>query len=238
MKAELNERDGISEAGHPAAPAPEFARDGGPARWSPINPPQCEGKGVPAGRQPIESEAQESIEGARSSPLLAAANSADRKPLLSGTIAHNSEHVLLKLLIAHDTSEASCLLLRGLAQTEQDHKCIRRALFLVVLLFMLSLSGLGYCAILLPEVFHYPTHLFVRSLSVLALGSLISQAVFLGYLLWHRTVVTRLHEECQRLILALTCCQLKVPAAPIPAIQVPPQPPGTAPRSSTPLVAD
>jgi len=201
VKAELNERDGISEAGHPAAPAPEFARDGGPARWSPINPPQCEGKGVPAGRQPIESEAQESIEGARSSPLLAAANSADRKPLLSGTIAHNSEHVLLKLLIAHDTSEASCLLLRGLAQTEQDHKCIRRALFLVVLLFMLSLSGLGYCAILLPEVLSESRYHLSQTLCGLGLGSLVSLVAFLGYLLWNRAVKSRLLGECRLRVL-------------------------------------
>jgi len=161
-----------------------------------------------------------------------------RSESLAQMTAHRKPGAFLKALIMHLDSEERRQLHDSLAKVEHEEKCIRRAVFQTLLLLLLSLAGLGYCAILLPEVFHYPTHLFVRSLSVLALGSLISQAVFLGYLLWHRTVVTRLHEECQRLILALTCCQLKVPAAPIPAIQVPPQPPGTAPRSSTPLVAD
>ena len=59
-------------------------------------------------------------------------------------------------------------------------KCIRRAVFVMILLLMLSLAGLGYCALLLPEVFRNPTHLLMRSLSTLSLGSLISQVAFLG----------------------------------------------------------
>jgi hypothetical protein len=51
---------------------------------------------------------------------------------------------------------------------------------------------------------------------VLGLGSLISQVVFLGFLLRHRAVVTRLHEECRRLVLALAQSQLKLPATPEP----------------------
>lgn len=56
----------------------------------------------------------------------------------------------------------------------------------------------------------------MRGLTVLGLGSLISQVVFLTYLFWHRATVTHLHGECRRLILALAHTQLTPPARPEP----------------------
>jgi hypothetical protein len=138
----------------------------------------------------------------------------DGKPMLNRTMEHNKEHSFLKLLIAHDASEESRQLQDDLAQAERDERCIRRAMFLMAVIFMLSLAGLGYCAILLPDVFHNPRHLVMRSLGYLGLGSLISQGAFLGYLLWHRIGVRRLRRECRRLVLALARSQLRLPAAP------------------------
>jgi hypothetical protein len=197
VKAQLNERDGISQAVYPTTPAADSAREAASVHLVPVNPSLCEEKGGPAAHRPLGSEAQESIEGARSGLPLSGANSANPKSLLSGAIAGNTEHALVKHLIAHDTSEASRLLLHGLAQTERDHKCIRRALFLVVLLFMLSVSGLGYCAILLPEVFSESRYHLPQTLCGLGLGSLVSLVAFLGYLLWNRAVKSRLLGECR-----------------------------------------
>ena len=118
----------------------------------------------------------------------------------------------LKALILRLESEERHRLHESLAKAERDGNCIRRAIGLVVVMLMISGAGLGYCALLLPEVFRDHTHLLTRSLSVLGLGSLISQVVFLGCLLWHRAVVTRLHEDCRHLVLALVRSQLKVPA--------------------------
>jgi len=83
------------------------------------------------------------------------------------------------------------------------------------MLFMLSLAGLVYCAILQPRVFRNPGHLVMRSLCYLGLGSLISQGAFMGYLLWHRVAARRLHRECRRLVLALAQSQLKGFTAPV-----------------------
>jgi hypothetical protein len=126
-----------------------------------------------------------------------------RNESLAQKAAHKEPGAFLRALIMHLDGEERRQLHDSLAKAEREEKCIRRAVFLTMLLLLLAVAGLGYCAILLPEVFRNPTHLLVRSLSVLGLGSLISQAVFLGYLRWHRSVVTRLHEECRRLVLAL-----------------------------------
>ncbi|MCX6902266.1 MAG: hypothetical protein NTW03_02050 [Verrucomicrobia bacterium] len=138
----------------------------------------------------------------------------DLRPVLGRGREHKTEHTFLKQLIVHDASEASRLLQNNLAQAERDEKCIRRAVFSMVVLFMLSLAGLGYCAILLPEVFRNPSHLVMRSVCYLGLGSLISQVAFLGYFLWHRIAVSRLHRECRRLVLALAHSKLQLPDAP------------------------
>ena len=144
---------------------------------------------------------------------------------LAQMTAHKEPGAFLSALLLRLDSEERRQLHDSLAKVEREEKCIRRAGLWTMLLLLLSLAGLGYCAILLPDVFRSPTHVLVHSLLVLALGSLISQAIFLGYLLWHRAVVTRLHEECRCLILALAQSQLKVPAVPSPADHVHAPPP-------------
>ena len=142
--------------------------------------------------------------------------------------AHKKTGAFLKALIINLSSEECLQLYDMLDKAEREEKCIRRAVFLMVVLLMISVAGLGYCALLVPEVFRNPTHPLMRSLSVLGLGSLISQVVFLGYLLSHRTGLARLHKECQRRVLALARAQLKATAAPNPAVDVPAQSPAEA----------
>ncbi len=133
-------------------------------------------------------------------------------PILDRVTKRNTERAFLKQLIAHDTSEESCQLQQSLVQAGRDERCIRRAMLLMWTLFMVSLAGLGYCAVLLPDVFHNPDHLATRSLCYLGLGALISQMIFIGYFFWHRAVVRRLHGECRLLVLALAQSRLKHPA--------------------------
>ncbi len=154
----------------------------------------------------------------RSSPVPPTPDIAGRKPTLNFTMERNTERAFLKLLIAHDTSKESRQLQHSLAQTERDERCIRRAVFLVVILFILSLVGVSYCAILLPEVLWKSNYHVLQSLCYLGLGSLISLVVFLGYLLWNRAVVSRLHGECRLRVLAVAKSQFKGGAAPTLAI--------------------
>jgi hypothetical protein len=136
------------------------------------------------------------------------------------TFAHRAAHkkpraFLNALIDLHLDREVHGPLYNQLAKAEGEEKCIHRAVFLMAVLLMLSVAGLGYCALLLPRVFHNPDHLLMRSLFVLGLGALISQVGFLGYLVWHRAIVmTRLHEECRLRVLSLAQSKLEPPAAP------------------------
>jgi hypothetical protein len=124
-------------------------------------------------------------------------------------LEHKTQAAFLKALIAYEDGEASRRLRDSLAQADRERKRLRHALFLMVTLFILALSGLSYCALLLPQIFPNPGHFVTKSLSFLGLASLIAQLEFFGYLLWHRFAVSRLHKECRRRVLLLVESQLK-----------------------------
>ena len=164
------------------------------SQWNP-----CATNGVP---EPVPQDM-------RSRPLPPTPESADGKPMLDFTMERNTEHAFLRLLIAHDTSKESQQLQHNLAQTKRDEKCICRAVFVMVILSILSLAGVSYGAILLPEVLWKSNYHVLQSLCYLGLGSLISLVVFLGYLLGNRAVVSRLHGECRLRVLAVAKSQFK-----------------------------
>jgi hypothetical protein len=87
----------------------------------------------------------------------------------------------------------------------------------MVTLFLLSLAGLGFCALWLPHVSTDPTALATNSLIILGLASLISQLEFFGYLLWHRIALNRLHKECRLRVLHLVESRLRASLSRSPA---------------------
>ena len=64
---------------------------------------------------------------------------------------HKTQAAFLKALIAYEDNEESRQLRDSLAKADRERKRIRHALFLMVALFILSLAGLSYCALLLPQ---------------------------------------------------------------------------------------
>jgi hypothetical protein len=135
--------------------------------------------------------------------------------------AHREPGSFLKALVLHLDIEDRRRWYAHLTTAEREARSLRRGVFLMAVLVLASVAGLSYCALLLPEVFRNRTHVLMRGLYALALGSLISQAAFVGYLLWHRASVTRLHKECRRRVLALAQSQLPLPASPGAAVPVP-----------------
>ncbi len=141
----------------------------------------------------------------------------DSNPEPDGTPEYLTEPAFLKRLIAENNAgEGSRQLQDGLRQSERDRACLQRALFFMQVLFLVAAAGLGYCAILLPYVFRNPEHLVTRVLSYLCLGSLFSQAAFIGCLLWKRGADRRLHRQCRRLILDRARRQPTLPSAWVP----------------------
>ena len=118
-------------------------------------------------------------------------------------LEHETQAAFLKALIALEDGEESRQLRASLAKADRERRCIAHAIFLMVALFILSLAGLGVCALLLPQTLYHPTQFVTASLSFLGLASLIAQLEFFGYLLWHRSAMNRLHKECRRRVLLL-----------------------------------
>jgi len=123
-------------------------------------------------------------------------------------LEHETQAGFLKTLIAYEDNELNLQLRSSLAKADREGKYVRYALFSMATLFILSVAGLVYCAVLLPRIFADPAHFVTKSLSVLVLASLISQFEFFGYMLWQRTAVNRLHKECRRRVLLLVESQL------------------------------
>ena len=108
----------------------------------------------------------------------------------------------LKLLIRSEDSEQRRDLQDRIKKAEQDERCIRRMMFLVVVVGLLSLACLGYSAVFHPNFFAHTMPFLVRLFSALTLGSLICLLVFVGYWFWQRNMLNGLNEECRRAVLA------------------------------------
>jgi hypothetical protein len=113
------------------------------------------------------------------------------------------QHQFLKQLIRADSSDKCRELQARISKAERDERCIRSAVFLVVVLALLSAAGLGYSAVLLPEFFENTTPLLVKVFSALVLTSLICLLGFCGFWLWYRGVCDRIYNECRNWIISL-----------------------------------
>jgi hypothetical protein len=122
---------------------------------------------------------------------------------------HKTQGAFLNALIRHVDNADARGLQDKLRNAIREKNCIRRAMFLMLVLLLLSVSGLGYCAVLLPDVFRNPDATLFRTLLVLVLGSLMSEAALLGCLFWHQALVGRLHKECRRFMLTVVESRLK-----------------------------
>lgn len=132
-------------------------------------------------------------------------------------LEHETQAAFLKTLIALEDGEESRQLRDSLAKADRELACIRQALLWMVAVFILSVVGLAYCAVLLPQTIFNTPHYVTVSLSILGLASLIAQLEFVGYLLWHRVAVNRLHKECRRRVLLLIEPQLSASLRPSPS---------------------
>jgi hypothetical protein len=132
-------------------------------------------------------------------------------------LEHATQAAFLKALIAREDDEESRQLRDSLAKADHERKRICHAMLLMGALFILSLAGLGYCALLLPQGVFHPARFVTISLSVLGLASVIAQIEFSGYLLWHRIAVNHLHKECRRRVLLLVETQFTTSLRPSPA---------------------
>ncbi len=87
-----------------------------------------------------------------------------------------------------------------MAKAEHDERSVRCAVLLVGSVALVSLLGLAYAAVLLPEFFDSTTPFLVKLFCALGLGSFICLIAFLCCWFWYRGISNKLHEECRQLV--------------------------------------
>jgi hypothetical protein len=109
----------------------------------------------------------------------------------------------LKELIQTDNSDECRQLQARIRKAERDERCIRSAVFLMLILALLSAAGLGYSAVLLPEFFQSSTPTVVKVFSALALACGLCLLGFSGFWWWYRGVCDRSYNELRNWIMSL-----------------------------------
>ena len=124
----------------------------------------------------------------------------------------------LKTLIVCDNSEQARQLEQKIKLAEKDERCIRAAVYLVGIMALLSLSGLGYSAVFVPQIAHFSSHLATRICCDIGLASLMCMLIFAGYWVWYRAVSNRVFEDCRRFLRPLLESRLKDGSPPSPIL--------------------
>jgi|tagenome__1003787_1003787.scaffolds.fasta_scaffold20555244_2 hypothetical protein len=109
----------------------------------------------------------------------------------------------LKELIRTECCDELESLKAQITKAERDERCIRSALWLMLVLALLSAAGLGYSAVFVREFFENATPAIVKVFSALVLASMICLVGFLGFWVWTRQICNRLYEDCRNLIISL-----------------------------------
>lgn len=95
-----------------------------------------------------------------------------------------------------------------MAKTEHDERSVYYAVILVGSVALVSILGLAYAAVLLPDFFDSTTPFLVKLFCALGLGSFICLLAFLACWFWYRGISNKLHEECRQLVADVLQSQL------------------------------
>jgi hypothetical protein len=111
---------------------------------------------------------------------------------------HERETAFLRRCIGYDNTDESRSLEQKIAQAQNNERCVRRAVWLIILLTAIAIAGLCY-AVFLADLRENRSELLVKVFGALGLASLLCLPGFLGYWGIHRKELDRQREECRGL---------------------------------------
>jgi hypothetical protein len=115
---------------------------------------------------------------------------------------HQKDTAFLTQVISYDDTDERRRLAEHIARLQRDERCVRSAVWLMLLVTALALAGIGYGAVfrLHPmNLEQFMTQSGIKMLSALALGSLICVVTFLGLGATYRNELAKRRDECRRL---------------------------------------
>jgi hypothetical protein len=108
----------------------------------------------------------------------------------------------MKALMGHETSGECHQIQEKIHRAECEQRALRRIIFLVAVLMLLSLAGLSYATLFWPETSHDRPLLIVKLSCSVALASFICMVGFSGYWLWRRKLLNGIYNECRKLLIS------------------------------------
>lgn len=106
----------------------------------------------------------------------------------------------LKSLIGFGDGQIFRELEEKLHRAQQNEDSVRRKIGALVVLAFISLAGLSYTAMFVPETFEFTIPAMAKFFSVLGLGSLICLVFFVAHWLWYRFMLNGIQAECRNLV--------------------------------------
>ena len=139
--------------------------------------------------------------------------------------AHHREAAFLRAAILYDDTAERHRLEQRITHLEKDARCLRSAVWLMVLLTAVGIAGLCYSAVFLADfpqnMEQFSTRLVVKVFGALGLGSLISLLAFVCLGMVYRRQLSLRREECRSLIAKLLESRLGKPLSlPLDRLQI------------------
>jgi uncharacterized membrane protein YuzA (DUF378 family) len=131
---------------------------------------------------------------------------------------YQKEAAFLRQCLHYDDTAERHKLVESITQLQGNERCVRRALWLMMLLGALAVAGLGYSAVFLrdypQELLGSMTQFITQLFCVLGLASMICMPVFLGLGAIYRKEMNQRLDECRQLAAKLLESRLGNPRAP------------------------
>lgn len=130
---------------------------------------------------------------------------------------HQKQTSFLRECLLYDDTPDRHKLEERITKIQRDERCIRRAVWLMVLFVALAVAGLCYSVVFLldlpPSMSQLLTHIISKVFCALALGSLICMLAFMGLGVVYRKELDQRREECRRMARRLMESRLGKPRA-------------------------
>jgi hypothetical protein len=131
----------------------------------------------------------------------------------STTMSEHEKHTeFLRRCILYDESTRCRELHERITRIQCDARCVRRAAWLMAMLIVLVVAGLGYEVILVDNFPYNLPQSIINLVYALGIGLLISLLTFMGLGMVYRRKLDQHREECRQLVSRLLESRLGKPA--------------------------
>ena len=119
---------------------------------------------------------------------------------------HMSEHqkqtAFFKAMVEQEDSHEHRELTERILKAERDERCVRRAIIKIILLMAMSFIGCLHTLVMMPEVIFESNHSMRKVFQILALGSIMSLATYVGFWFYFRALLFQVHGDCRRFLMS------------------------------------